>query len=245
MDRLTNIALGAMRTLNQRQAQIAHNLANSATPGFRSDLMRADARYITVGDLSARAMATGGIAATDMGAGAINATGRPLDVAMAGEALLAVQTDDGGEGYTRRGDLVVGTTGLLETGDGLLVLGDGGALSIPPHDAIRLAEDGSVHITPPGGGEEIALGRLRLSSPAGSPLAKGLDGVLRVPGDGALPADPAARIIPGSLEASNVTATEALVEMIAAARGFETQVRLLTTARELDEGGTALMRLPG
>jgi flagellar basal-body rod protein FlgF len=245
MDRLTNIALGAMRTLNQRQAQIAHNLANASTPGFRGDLMRADARYVTGGDLSARAMATGGIAATDMGAGAITATGRPLDVAMAGEAVLAVQTDDGGEGYTRRGDLMIGTTGLLETGDGLLVLGEGGPLSIPPHDAIRIADDGGVHITPPGGGEEIALGRLRLASPAGSPLAKGLDGVLRVPGGGALPPDPDARVIPGSIEASNVTATEALVEMIAAARGFETQVRLLTTARELDEGGTALMRLPG
>jgi flagellar basal-body rod protein FlgF len=244
MDRLTNIALGAMRTLNQRQAQIAHNLANSATPGFRGDLMRADARYVTGGTLSARAAATGGIAATDMGAGAITTTGRTLDVAMAGEALLAVQTSDGGEGYTRRGDLLVGETGLLETGDGLLMLGEGGPLSIPPHDAIRISEDGSVHITPPGGGEEIALGRLRLASPAGSPLAKGLDGVLRVPGGGALPADPDARLIPGSLEASNVMATEALVEMIAAARSFETQVRLLTTARELDEGGTALMRLP-
>jgi flagellar basal-body rod protein FlgF len=244
VDRLTNIALGAMRTLNQRQAQIAHNLANSATPGFRGDLMRADARYITGGSLSARAAATGGIAATDMAAGAITATGRPLDVAMAGEALLAVQTSDGGEGYTRRGDLLVGETGLLETGDGLLALGEGGPLSIPPHDAIRIGEDGSVHITPPGGGEEIALGRLRLASPVGSPLAKGLDGVLRVPGGGALPADPDARLIPGSLEASNVTATDALVEMIAAARSFETQVRLLTTARELDEGGTALMRLP-
>lgn len=244
MDRLTNIALGAMRTLNQRQAQIAHNLANSATPGFRGDLMRADARYLTNGDLSARAMATGGIAATDMGAGAITATGRPLDVAMAGEAVLAVQTADGGEGYTRRGDLVISSTGLLETGDGLLVLGEGGPLSIPPHDAIRISEDGGVHITPPGGGEEIALGSLRLASPAGSPLAKGLDGVLRVPNGGALPADPDARLIPGSIEASNVTATEALVEMIAASRSFETQVRLLTTARELDEGGTALMRLP-
>jgi flagellar basal-body rod protein FlgF len=244
MDRLTHTALSAMRTLNQRQAQIAHNLANSTTPGFRGDVMRADARYVSGGTLSARAMATGGIAATDMGAGAITATGRPLDVAMTGETLLAVQTSDGNEGYTRRGDLLVGETGLLETGDGLLVLGDGGPLSIPPHDAIRIADDGGIHITPPGGGEEIALGRLRLASPAGSPLAKGLDGVLRVPGGGALPVDPDARVIPGSLEASNVTATEALVEMIAAARGFETQVRLLTTARELDETGTALMRLP-
>lgn len=244
MDRLTQIALGAMRTLNQRQAQIAHNLANSATPGFRGDLIAADARYLTTGSMSARAGTSGGIAATDMGAGAVNATGRPLDVAMAGEALLAIQTANGDEGYTRRGDLVVGPTGLLETGDGMLVLGEGGPLSVPAHDAIRIAEDGSIHITPAGGGDEIALGRLRLASAAGSSLAKGLDGVLRVPGGGALPSDPAARVIPGSLETSNVTATDALVEMIAAARGFETQVRLLTTARELDEQGTALMRLP-
>lgn len=244
MDRLTQTALGAMRTLNQRQAQIAHNLANTGTAGFRGDLMRADARYLTNGVMSARAGATGGIAGTDMAAGAVNATGRPLDVAMAGDALLAVQTANGDEGYTRRGDLIIGTTGLLETGDGMLVLGEGGPISVPAHDAIRISDDGGIHITPAGGGEEIALGRLRLASPAGSPLAKGLDGVLRVPAGGVLPADPAARVIPGSLESSNVTATDALVEMIAAARGFETQVRLLTTARELDEQGTALMRLP-
>ncbi len=244
MDRLTHTAWSAMRSLTQRQAQVANNLANVATPGFRADLMNAEARYLVRPGLSDRALTSGGLSGIDLGSGAVSETGRALDIAVEGSALLAVQGADGQEAYTRRGDLSIGATGLLETGDGHLVLGEAGPISVPPHDAMRIAPDGRLLATPPGGGEEIAAGRLRLVSPAGSPLARGLDGLLVVPGGGALPEDPAARVRPAALEGSNVTSSTALVDMISVARGYETQVRLLSTARELDEGGVALMRLP-
>ncbi len=251
MDRLTHSALAAMHMTSRRQAIIAGNMANASTAGFRADRWDADARYISAGPhggLSARAAPVGGIAATDLSAGTVTATARPLDIAMNGDALLAVQAGDGGEGYTRRGDLRLSATGLLETGDGWLVLGEGGPLSLPPHDGLRIAPSGEIFIRPAGSAAdaaEVSAGRLRLASATGSTLAKDLDGLLRVPGGGVLPADPAATVTPGAIEGANVNMSEALVEMIDAARAYETHVRMISTARELDEGGTRLMRLDG
>ena len=48
----------------------------------------------------------------------------------------------------------------------------------------------------------------------------------------------------GFLEGSNVESTKALVDMIDASRAWETQLKLITTARELDSSGADLMRLP-
>jgi flagellar basal-body rod protein FlgF len=42
-----------------------------------------------------------------------------------------------------------------------------------------------------------------------------------------------------------VEASRALAEMIEASRAWDTQIKLITTARELDSSGTDLMRLPG
>jgi len=86
--------------------------------------------------------------------------------------------------------------------------------------------------------------RLKLVSPAGSKVTKALDGLFRVEDGGALPSDPQARLTPGSLEGSNVNASAALVDMIDASRAWETQIKLITTARELDEASASLMRLP-
>ena len=61
----------------------------------------------------------------DRRAGAILATGRPLDIAVEGDAWIAVQGPDGTEAYTRRGDLQITAAGTLETGDRLPVMGVG------------------------------------------------------------------------------------------------------------------------
>jgi flagellar basal-body rod protein FlgF len=48
----------------------------------------------------------------------------------------------------------------------------------------------------------------------------------------------------GALEGSNVNTTQTLVDMIDAARAWDTQVKMLTTARDLDAQTTNLMKLP-
>jgi flagellar basal-body rod protein FlgF len=72
----------------------------------------------------------------------------------------------------------------------------------------------------------------------------GLDGLFRETSNGTLPADPDASLTAGSLEGSNVNASSSLIDMIDASRSWETQVKMLTTAQDLDKASADLMRLP-
>ncbi|MBL0965805.1 MAG: flagellar biosynthesis protein FlgF, partial [Blastomonas sp.] len=178
----------------------------------------------------------------------VETTGGELDIALNGDALLGVQAMDGAEAYTRRGDLMVNESGLLTTGDGFPVLGQGGPITLPPADKISISGNGTISIVPRGGDANqppVEVGKLKLVSPQGSEIKKGLDGLFRVPGDGALPEDPDATVTTGALEGSNVNMTQALVDMIEASRAWETQVKMLTTAQEMDDGGASIMRMPG
>jgi flagellar basal-body rod protein FlgF len=181
-----------------------------------------------------------------MAPGSVTDTGRDLDVALQGDALLAVQADDGSEAYTRRGDLQVSQTGVVTTGDGHPVLGDGGPLTLPPADSIHIAEDGAIWIVPAGGdpNQPQQVDRLKLASPGGTRVQKGLDGLFRVADGGALPSDPDARVIGHSLEGSNVNTSRTLIDMIEASRSWDMQLQLVTQAREMDTSAADLMRLP-
>jgi len=246
MDRLIHTSLSGLRGAMQRQTTTANNLANANTVGFRGEMSSARALWVRGDGFGARAPSSQEVTAADMRAGSVNATGRDLDIAMQGETLLAVQAQDGSEAYTRRGDLQVSPTGLLTTGDGRPVLGDGGPITIPPADSMRIADDGTVWIVPAGGDPNVPqqVDRLKLASPTGSRVLKGVDGLFRVADNGALPADPAGRIIPRSLESSNVQVSQALIDMIDASRSWDTQLNLITTAREMDTSAADLMRLP-
>ena len=246
MDRLIYTSLSAMRGAMARQQATANNLANASTPGFRAEVAEAQALWLDGPSIRDRAMASEEVVNADMKPGPVTQTGRDLDVALSGDSLLAVQAVGGEEGYTRRGDLQLGPSGLLTTGDGLPVLGQGGPITIPPADKVTIATDGRILFVPAGGdpAQPQELDRLKLVSPAGSPVAKGLDGVFRVKGDGVLPPDPDARVTSGSLEQSNVSATEALVDMIDASRAWDMQLKLITSARDLDGASAELMRLP-
>lgn len=246
MDRLIYTSLSAMRGAMQRQATTANNLANANTTGFRKELANVRPLWVDGPGFDARVAASEEVVSADMSSGTVMETGRPLDIAIEGDAMLAVQAPNGEEGYTRRGDLQVNESGLLTTGDGHPVLGDGGPITLPPADDIRIDGDGAIWIVPQGGdaGNPQRVDRLKIASPAGSNIAKGLDGLFRVRGGGALPADPIARVTPASLEGSNVNASQALVDMIEASRAWETQMKLLTTARDLDTASADLMRLP-
>src|SRR3546814_12377050 len=78
------------------------------------------------------------VVGADMRAGTITSTGRDLDIAMQGDAMLVVQAPNGEEGYTRRGDLQLSASGLLTTGDGHPVQGTQGPVTIPPADSIKI-----------------------------------------------------------------------------------------------------------
>jgi flagellar basal-body rod protein FlgF len=246
MDRLIHTGLSALKAAMARQTVTANNLANASTTGFRAEMTSARPLWLNGLGLPDRAFASEEVVAADMKSAPTAPTGKPLDIAVDGDALLTVQAPDGDEAYTRRGDLTVASSGLLTTGDGHPVIGEGGPVTVPPVDQIRIDKDCTIWIVPPGGDPAAPqkLDRLKLASPAGSVVVKHIDGLFRVQGGGILPADPEASVTPGALEGSNVNASEALVAMIDASRKWDTQIKLLATARELDTDTASLMRLP-
>ncbi len=246
MDRLIHTSLSGLRGAMSRQTTTANNLANANTVGFRGELSNARAMWIRGEGLNSRAQAAQEVTAADMAAGTAYETGRDLDIAIEGDALLAVQAQDGDEAYTRRGDLKLSDSGLLTTGDGRPVLGEEGPITLPPADSVRIDRDGTVWIVPRGGDPNVPqqVDRLKLATPTGSRVLKGIDGLFRVENDGVLPGDPQARVTPRSLEGSNVQTTQALIDMIEASRAWDNQLNLIAAAREIDTSAAELMRLP-
>jgi flagellar basal-body rod protein FlgF len=247
MDRLIYTAMTAMNAAMDRQRVVANNLANASTPGFRQEIFAVTPATLKDGSLEARAMARGNVRGADMRTARVVPTGNPLDVSLEGNALIAFQSPDRqGEIYSRRGDLRVAASGVLENGEGLAVLGEGGApITVPPGFSISLAADGTVLASDPAAPNAAAeaIDRIRLVNPEGSPLAKGIDSFLKVPNGGVLPPDPTARLTPGSLEMSNVETADTLVQMIEAQRAFEQRAKIIATAGTLDEAGSGLMAL--
>ena len=88
-------------------------------------------------------------------------------------------------------------------------------------------------------GRTSTIGRLKLVTPEG-PLERGTDGLFRA-ADGELAADPDARLVDGALESSNVSAVETMVAMIAAARQFEAQMKMLSTAESNEKAAAQLL----
>lgn len=249
MDKLVYTAATGLRAHMQAQAAIANNMANASTTGFRADRVVFDRIELKGGGakFEARSPTSEEVRDADRTPGAVQSTGRALDVAVTGDAWLAVQAADGSEAYTRRGDLSVTETGVLQTGDGFLVMGQGGPITLPPHDKVSIAADGSITIVPQGGdpNQPQLIDKLKLASARGSDTVKGLDNLLRVRGGGALPEDLDAKVQTGALEGSNVNITQMLVDMIENQRSYEVQANLLKEARSMDEQSASLMRLPG
>ncbi len=245
MDRLIYTAVTGMNASMARQRMIASNMANAQTTGFRAETMQFTPMTLIGPSLEARAMTSAEVRGVQMDPGALTQTGRALDIAVNGEAMLTVQAEDGGEAYTRRGDLSVTPTGVLVGGEGQPVIGQSGPISIPLGAEVSIAPDGSVLVRDKASldGPPQVIDKIKLASWRGTRIEKALDGLFRVFGGGVLPADDAARIQPGALEQSNVKPAQVLVEMVEAQRLFEMRTKLVATAKEIDEGGTSLMRM--
>ena len=235
MDRMIYLSMSGAKATMQRQETLANNLANVSTTGFRAELQAFRAVPVLGDGASTRVYALETTPGYDPTPGPVAATGRNLDVAMQGNAWLAVQGLDGTEAYTRGGSLDVSADGTLTTRNGLPVMGDGGPIQVPANSEVSIGGDGTVSART-GNGRPTAVGRLKLVTPE-TPLIRGDDGLFRG-ADGDLPADATARVQDGALEGSNVSSVGTMVAMIAAARQFEAQMRMLQTA-EADEKSAA------
>jgi len=238
MDRQIYLAMAGAKATLQRQDVLANNLANASTTGFRAELQAFRAVPVLGDGASTRVYALESTVGHDNRVGPVQATGRPLDVALQGQAWLAVQALDGTEAYTRAGALQVNAEGLLVTPGGMPVMGDGGPITLPADASVEVASDGS--ITTKVGKERPQLaGRLKLVEPE-EPLVRGVDGLFRAAG-GDLTASPTARLQSGALEGSNVSPIETMVAMIAAARQFEQQMKVLQGAEQREQTAARLL----
>ena len=238
MDRMIYLSMSGAKAAMHRQEVLSHNLANASTTGFREEMAAFRAVPVRGDGASTRAYALETTVGYNPEPGAVQPTARNLDVAMKGNAWLAVQSLDGTEAYTRAGALDVNAEGLLVTRSGLPVVGDAGPITVPANAEAQIAPDGTVSATVAGGRPQ-AIGRLKMVTPE-APLNRGTDGLFRA-ANGDLDADPTARLQDGALEGSNVSPVETMVAMITAARQFEQQMKMLQNAEKQEQTAAKLL----
>jgi flagellar basal-body rod protein FlgF len=245
MDRMIYTAMTGAKHILEQQATTAHNLANVTSTGFKAQVDSFRAVPVVSEGLATRAFVVDSTVGADFNPGVIQSTNRDLDVAIQGKGWISVQRADGSEGYTRNGSLKVSENGLLQTSNGLTVLGDGGPISIPPDVAISIGKDGTVssvsNNTLPG--PSNAIGRLKLVNPPESNLVRSEDGLFVTKDSRPAEVDADVNLVSGALESSNVNVIDAMVNMISLARQFETQMKLMQSAENNANKASQLLSL--
>jgi len=208
--------------------QIANNLANVNTVGFKADqnafsTMLTDAMRGAGSSRQPSAYLAAGKNFIDTSEGTIQQTGNPLDFAINGEGYFRVQQADGSEAYTRAGNFMLGDGGQLVTQSGLLVLdAAGGPITLPP-GKVSASRDGAISVN---GTQVATLGIVRVAD--SSKLHK-LGGTLfSAPADQVTPM-PKGKIAVrhGALELSNVNAVLAMAQMVDTTRSFQNMMKIV------------------
>lgn len=245
MDRMIYIGMSGAKETLLAQGVNNNNLANVSTTGFREDLAQQRSMSVFGPGLATRAFAMTEKAGTNFSPGPLENTGRPLDTAIKQDGWLAVQAEDGTEAYTRNGKLNITAEGLLINGSGLPVLGNGGPISVPPYESLSIGTDGTISIRPLGqtAASLAIVDRIRLVDPDHSQLEKRRDGLMGMINGEEADVDGTVRLIPGMLERSNANIVESMVKMITLNRSFDMQVKVMSTAEEVDRATDALMRM--
>jgi flagellar basal-body rod protein FlgG len=198
-----------------RQDQIANDLSNASTSGYKAD--RTAQR--TFGDLLMDNSVTGqqiGSQSTAVQVDKIETdfspkpsrdTGEPLDFAITGEGFFSIRTAQGTR-YTRNGEFRSDANGQLVTAEGNAVLGRNG-------QPVKVGADGRV--------DPRALGVVNLTNP-------------RKQGDNLITGTPAgnstSEVRAGALEGSGADASRSMVDMISSLRAFEAGQKVIQTIDE-------------
>jgi len=204
MDLGLDIAASGMVAEQVRQDQLANDLANASTPGFKPDetpqhsfgevLMANTEGGTAVGSVNEGVAL--GKAYTNMTPGSMQETGEPLDFAIEGNGFFAVKTPQGVR-YTRDGQFTVSARGVLTDASGDAVLGaKGGQINVSATGTVPASAVGIFEV--PGAvkqGENLYTGKA-----AGKPTGT---------------------VHQGSLEGSGVDAARTMIEMITSMRSFQ------------------------
>ncbi|HEY1834501.1 MAG TPA: flagellar hook-basal body protein [Solirubrobacteraceae bacterium] len=229
MDLGLYIAASGMVAEQTRQSQLANDLANASTPGFKPDespqhnfgdvLLANTEGGKPVGSIN-RGVALGETF-TDMTPGSISETGEPLDFAVEGSGFFAVKTAQGVR-YTRDGEFTSSVQGVLTDTFGNPVLDQSG-------NEIKVSAAGAVPATSVGVFEVPGAAKQGENLYTGSPSGQASGGVRQ-----------------GALEASGVDAAKVMVEMITSLRSFQSgQQSIQTIAQTLQEASTQVGSVGG
>jgi len=229
MENALLIGLSRQIALHRELEVVANNIANLDTTGYKADgsifeeflMPAASASGFQGGD---RRLSYVQDRATwhNLNPGPIRQTGNPLDVAIDGDAFLAVQTARG-ERYTRNGALQINAQGELVTSAGDRVLGDGGPIQFQntDHD-ISINKDGSITVREGANTKsDSARGRLRLVRfDRAQQLQKDGASLFSAPNGVAPQPAPNARVAQGAIEQSNVRSVVEMARMVEVTRTY-------------------------
>ena len=212
MERGLYIAASGMVAEQLRQDQIANDLANASTPGYKADRVtqRAFAELLLSNSANGQAIGglTTGVAAdrmvTDLAPQPLRETGEPLDLAIGGEGWFGIQTAQGVR-YTRNGQFSAAADGTLADALGNRVLGRVGT-------PVRLTQDGRVNA------QDVGVFALTTATKQGENLYAGT-----------ATGQAAGSVRAGALEGSGVDPARTMVDMIASFRAFEAGQKVIQT----------------
>lgn len=246
MDKLLWVAMSGAKENFHSLAVRSNNLANSTTTGFKADFENSRAMSVFADAYPTRAFAMAERPGYNMTGGAIETTDRALDLAIDGEGFLAVNDKQGNEAYTRFGSLDIDVEGYLRTSNGLQVLNeDGDPLILPPMlEALTISKDGVISGRPQGSDANIMeeYGRIKLVKPESyKNIEKGYDGLFRNIDGTTLAEDETVKVRSGMLEQSNVNPVEELTNLIRIQRQYDTMVKMMDTAGQMDERQNTIM----
>ena len=239
MQEIFALTLASMRNDMARLDQVALNLANVTTPGYKRQVVAA--RPFAEALQDAQAMQAPDVL-TDTRAGTVKTTGHPLDVALTGDGYFEVLTATG-TAYTRKGNFSVDARGRLVTAQGFPVMGKSGdivlsgvAVSI---DAVgnvthAAATDGPAPNAPIGQLKVVRFDRSETLRPLGDGMVAAGEGMTVM-------SDADVQIRQGALENANVNTTREMVDLIQTMRHFEGMHRVIQGYDEMI--GTAVRKL--
>ena len=233
MDNLSISAASGMRARMESLELLANNLANVETGGFKAD--REFYSLYTSLDASSDPQ-TGETNAlpviekhwTDLSPGDMRVTGNPLDFAIDGDGLFAIQTPRGVR-YTRNGSFRIAKNGSLTTADGGAVVAKGGGnIVLQAGLPVEVQPDGAVKQS----GQTI--GQIDLASYDAASLNKEGTSYFALAA-GAKPKPSSGTVLQGKLESSNVGSAESAVRLVAIMRQFEMLQKAMTIGNDLNK----------
>ena len=210
----------------QRLNQVANNLANADTPGYKKETVTFDEMLYQVNRNRQRVGKALRIN-TIQEQGVVQKTDAPFDLAISGDGFFRVQTPAGVR-YTRAGNFQRNNEGVLVTANGYPVLGEGGPVTITGNK-MDVARDGHIFV------DGLPVDRLSVATADPAALKKEGENLFRLV-DGAAEQEPQNfQLLQGHLEKSNVNTVTEMTEMIDLYRAYEGQQKMIRAVDDLDD----------